>query len=346
MVRNIDSIYRTQTLCEKKVFLFPTVYKVALDPRMRSFALILLFASSAFAQTLPANITLGNTSNSSLDINVTLYGYVVTSLCPVGYYCPADTTVPVPCPASTYRDIEGAATVSDCFPCTAGYYCPEASASPTACPASSYRGTPNGAALVDCSLCPPGSYCPSAALTAPILCKAGTFSSVNGSTNCSACATGTFSTTQGLTSECSSCSAGSYCPTVTSIAPCPAHTNSTFGANSQLGCRCLSGYLCSYNKQVDSLITLYGVSYSDFINDVGGVRTEFIASIAAAGGVPPTNVIINGVRVPTRRSDNTVTVRVQIVDSQHLRGLRMLNSHVHYQTKMHQVIAKAIVPAL
>jgi hypothetical protein len=43
--------------------------------------------------------------------------------CPPGHYCPAQTSVPDPCPIGTYRDTEFAAAVGDCHDCYLGHYC-------------------------------------------------------------------------------------------------------------------------------------------------------------------------------------------------------------------------------
>ena len=58
--------------------------------------------------------------------------------CPAGYLCPEGTDQPEPCPVGqyclkgngttdcprlTYRNVTGAAVITDCFPCPAGYWC-------------------------------------------------------------------------------------------------------------------------------------------------------------------------------------------------------------------------------
>ena len=61
--------------------------------------------------------------------------------CPAGYYCLQDTTVPIACPAGTFRDTTGAVQLSDCVACPAGMYCPAATSQPSQCPYGYYRGT-------------------------------------------------------------------------------------------------------------------------------------------------------------------------------------------------------------
>ena len=43
--------------------------------------------------------------------------------CPVGHYCPEQTSVPIDCPIGTYRDTEYAQAEADCHDCYLGHYC-------------------------------------------------------------------------------------------------------------------------------------------------------------------------------------------------------------------------------
>jgi hypothetical protein len=75
---------------------------------------------------------------------------------------------------------------------------------------------------------------------------------------------------------------------------CPANTQSQPGATSQLGCRCITGYACSYTKRISATVRL-NASAADFNDDVGGIRTAFINAVAAAAGVPASQVTIGSV---------------------------------------------------
>jgi hypothetical protein len=72
------------------------------------------------------------------------------------------------------------------------------------------------------------------------------------------------------------------------------HTTSAAGSYSRLNCRCTPGYSCTYYKRIQAIITLNSTAY-DFNNNVGGVRTAFIAAMAAAANVSTQYVSINGV---------------------------------------------------
>ena len=61
--------------------------------------------------------------------------------CPAGFYCPVQTEDPIPCPNTTYRDVQGGAALSDCLLCPQGQYC-----------GSSNLTTPSGP-------CDPGFFC-------------------------------------------------------------------------------------------------------------------------------------------------------------------------------------------
>lgn len=48
-------------------------------------------------------------------------------LCPLGYYCPLNTSEPIKCPSGTFSNILGSTTEECQGKCDAGYYCPAGS---------------------------------------------------------------------------------------------------------------------------------------------------------------------------------------------------------------------------
>ena len=72
------------------------------------------------------------------------------------------------------------------------------------------------------------------------------------------------------------------------------HTTSGDASYSRLNCRCTPGYSCTYYKQIQAIVTL-NATLSEFNNDVGGVKTAFLAAMAAAANVTADHVVINGV---------------------------------------------------
>ena len=88
--------------------------------------------------------------------------------------------------------------------------------------------------------------------------------------------------------------ANSYCTNPTTVASCPAHTSSPAGSSSLLQCRCNQGFRCAYTKRITATVTLNS-TVASFNNDTNGVKTAFIAGVAAAAGVAPSQVTINGV---------------------------------------------------
>jgi hypothetical protein len=75
---------------------------------------------------------------------------------------------------------------------------------------------------------------------------------------------------------------------------CPLHTTSSAGSYSRVNCLCDPGYQCTYYKQIQAVVTLNATLW-EFNNDINGVRTAFIAAMAAAAGVHPSYVTINEV---------------------------------------------------
>ena len=43
-------------------------------------------------------------------------------ICPIGFYCPERSYLETPCPAGTYRNIEGGKSIDECFPCPEGTF--------------------------------------------------------------------------------------------------------------------------------------------------------------------------------------------------------------------------------
>ena len=130
--------------------------------------------------------------------------------CPAGYYCLAESTMPTPCPAGTYRDALGGTESGDCWACPAGSYCPIGSAEPISCPAGRYRGTTGAQQPTDCGLCLTGQFCPQGSV-APQSCLVGTYRDTTGATqaaDCPACPAGKFCGSG--TSTPSLCAAGTY----------------------------------------------------------------------------------------------------------------------------------------
>jgi len=105
---------------------------------------------------------------------------------------------------------------------------------------------------------------------------------------------GTYSMEQSRTSVCPVCPTGSFCPTSTTISRCPEHTNSTEGSYSVVACICDTGYDCSFQREIRATLR-FNVSYASFTADEGGVRTNFIAAVAAAANVTVNNVVINSI---------------------------------------------------
>jgi sugar lactone lactonase YvrE len=166
--------------------------------------------------------------------------------CPAGFYCPAATDIPLPCPPGTFSNILGLRNSSECTtclagsycnsygqtnvtgPCRGGYYCPTGQISDapslypcprgSACPVGSAHPTPclagtfsNTTHLASCLLCEIRTYCPNSGMTVGFVCPQGQFCS--GGNNTGPCPKGTYSavTSLAMPSECTPCTAGYYC---------------------------------------------------------------------------------------------------------------------------------------
>ena len=193
-----------------------------------SYALVCI-ASSGFYST-------GLRSSSACPIGSYCPGNSSAPMaCPVGYYCPTLTLVnPIACPAGSYCPTSSLSTPTLC---SAGNVCPFASMSaPVGCLRGSYCPFSNMSAALECpagSFCPGdnetvptacnvSAYCPEPSLTAPIPCPAGSFCSNAGMLAPSACPLGSFCPTSGLAAD-KPCPNGHYCNATGLNAPllCP-----------------------------------------------------------------------------------------------------------------------------
>ncbi|OQS02383.1 hypothetical protein THRCLA_21431 [Thraustotheca clavata] len=207
------------------------------------------------------------------------------NICPIGYYCPQGSPLPLKCVEGTYSGSVGLTQCTQCpagsycngvstgqyLPCPAGYYCPQGTTShPLPCPIGSFNNYTGIPSIYNCTVCTPGSYCSQTALTQPsgpcqqgFFCNAGSVNPFGQTT--SQLVNGTLSANASL------CTAGYYCPTGTYIPiPCPVGTylpalggqtmsscllcppgkycNST-GATVPSG-SCSPGYYCQLNNNV------------------------------------------------------------------------------------------------
>ncbi|XP_030007196.1 uncharacterized protein LOC115431086 [Sphaeramia orbicularis] len=145
------------------------------------------------------------------------------SVCPAGYFCPAGTALPQPCPLGTLSNQTGAHSPSACKACPSGvycnsygastphglclegYYCEGGATEPN--PESSDNFPRNGP-------CPVGHYCPAGCLS-PVPCPLGSIRNSTGGVSmesCSACPAGHYCATEGLPRPSGPCAAGFYCP--------------------------------------------------------------------------------------------------------------------------------------
>ena len=94
--------------------------------------------------------------------------------CPKGYYCPLGTQEPEKCPAGTFRNTTGAASIEACYPCEPGSFCEyDGLVEPSGlcaegwyCPANQMNSKPSN------FTCPEGHYCPEGTAS-PVECKRG-----------------------------------------------------------------------------------------------------------------------------------------------------------------------------
>ena len=181
--------------------------------------------------------------------------------CPVGHFCPENSSEPILCPEGTYNNQSHS---SECFICPPGFYCVQgllvARCSPgffcpegtgldwISCPRGTYSNQFGLSTITDCTPCDGGMYCSELNATTPTgNCDTGYF-----------CETGNFRSDPNLTIKNNSisdicnttnavggiCPVGHYCPEGSSQPlPCEAGTyaNTT---NLAVCLQCPPGYFC------------------------------------------------------------------------------------------------------
>jgi hypothetical protein len=141
---------------------------------------------------------------------------------------------------------------------------------------------------------------------------------------------------------CPACPIGWFCPSPIQRAQCPDNSNTTAGAYTILNCTCNPGYVCNYYKTISVTFSLSNISLADFTNDVNGVQTRFLASVAAAAGVTVDNVSIVSVSMTTttgrrllqleQNREPAISVIVRIADVPASGSL--LHTHPAYDSAM------------
>ena len=281
---------------------------------------------SKFASDLPSNIQIQTIVD---DIQV-----AVVPICPSGYYCPADTTVPVPCPVGTYFNGTNANSVDQCLLCTRGSICPtQATINPILCPPNQYSLTnfsscknctafstsPQGSDMCTCNAGYTNASHPVMDIFSDIqdftcqICPTGFYKATTGQIPCLPCPPGTFCKSPGTVTP-QSCEPGKYCP-LNSTTPTNCSINTyrvKTGASSALECISCpsntvgpSGSTTILNcRCVTGYVCTYtktitatvtlNTTYPAFDQNVGNVRTAFQQAIANAAGVPIGRVSILG----------------------------------------------------
>lgn len=169
--------------------------------------------------------------------------------CPLGHFCPYGSAYPKKCPSGTYQDEVGQPDCKDCDP---HYYCPWAGLeSPYAtCDPGYYciLGSVNKQPYDFASgrICAKGKYCIGGA---EYSCPLGTYSPVEGLSQCYTCPPGFYCNVADGTEEPLECPNGHYCPRGTgepNMCPIGTYTQAYMeGLESIKQCaNCTTGYYC------------------------------------------------------------------------------------------------------
>lgn len=135
---------------------------------------------------------------------------VTGDTCPAGYYCPPNSSSPIPCPIGKYNGTPGKSAIGDCVTCPAGFYCGSLAAITTSgrCQAGYYCPAGQKTASPVAFLCTAGNYCPSGSAS-EVVCPGGTFNTLTGQAVCQSCPKGF--TCAGGSSSPVQCPAGYKC---------------------------------------------------------------------------------------------------------------------------------------
>jgi hypothetical protein len=152
-----------------------------------------------------------------------------TALCPIGYYCPPQTTYPRPARPGFFTGNFGAVDAQACPPGT-----------------FQLEWRADG-----CDACPAGHQCKDKGTSMPIICPVGHYRSVIESNVCSLCPKGTFSFERGAKDplECQECPPGRICEqegaaNVSTSTPCTDGRVCRPGSGAKAQADCPAGYYC------------------------------------------------------------------------------------------------------
>ena len=117
--------------------------------------------------------------------------------------------------------------------------------------------------------CPAGRFCP-AGSSKPLTCPLGTYSAL-----------------KRQSSQCAfQCAPNWYCPDPGTALRCPNQTVSERGSRSQLQCRCVEGYQCTYKKVINVNLGL-AVPYRRWTGQDGeALKQKLMQVVADSAGVP------------------------------------------------------------
>jgi hypothetical protein len=161
-----------------------------------------------------------------------------SGLCPVGFYCPANSQTPIPSPAGSFTGNLGSVDSSQCSPGT--FQLLEKSAS--------------------CDACPSGYECKERGTEMPGICGVGYYRSAMEANICSLCPKGTFSFERSAKDylECLECPAGRICEVeglknITETAACTDGRVCFSGTGAKKQFDCPQGYFCPTETTGDTM---------------------------------------------------------------------------------------------
>ena len=175
--------------------------------------------------------------------------------CPLGSYCPLNTTNPIPCPRGSYGKQTHLKTFDECSLCDPGHFCEGGLSSVSGeCWEGFYcklgSKFPNPSEVTESGgPCPIGHFCLKGS-SFPLGCPKGTYNNRKSQSKCEECCEGYFCLENSTKCE-YQCPKGHYCPNSTKYAenyPCPIGTyNNATGRTSINDCiLCDPGKYCPH----------------------------------------------------------------------------------------------------